>query len=178
LNTIVTASLGIVGGVLVAYVGAVLKFRNDLKAEYDKDLRNRRIEAYQGLWHLLQYVGRYDLPKSLTPKILKELSVEMRKWYFGGGGLYLSEESRTTYFDLKQDIKDVLHKTKYHRPNDVPLDPEDSELVDVLLDPEDSELVDVPLDPEDSKLVREKGSLLRKSLTHDVGTRKASALAD
>jgi hypothetical protein len=131
-----------------------------------RNLRTRRIEAYQGLWYLLQYLGQYDLPESLTPLILKNLSVEMRKWYFGGGGLYLSEESRTIYFDLKQAIKDVLDKTKYHRPNDTPLDREDSDLVDV------------PLDPEDSDLVLEKGHLLRASLARDVGTRKSSALAD
>lgn len=70
------------------------KFRDDLRAEYDKDLRERRIEVYKGLWHLLQYLGRYDRPKPLTPQTLQELTVEMRKWYFGGGGLYLSEKSR------------------------------------------------------------------------------------
>jgi hypothetical protein len=153
LNTIVvaviTGGFGILSGVLASY----LKFRNDLKAEYDKDLRNERIEAYQGLWHLLQYLGRYDLPEALTAELLKKLSEEMRDWYFGGGGLYLSEQSRTTYFKLKQVIKNILDNTEEDR-------------------------WDALLDPKDSKLVLDQGHLLRDSLTHDVGTRKASALAD
>jgi hypothetical protein len=129
------------------------KFRDDLRAEYDKDLRERRIEVYKGLWHLLQYLGRYDRPKPLTPQTLQELTVEMRKWYFGGGGLYLSEKSRETYFELKETLRKVLAETK-------------------------DGLEDVPLDEEDSKLVLHKGHLLRDSLTRDVGTRKPSAIAD
>src|SRR5215211_4158316 len=94
LNTIVvaviTGGLGILSGVVASYLKfrndvrlSNLEFRNDLKAEYDKDLRNERIEAYQGLWHHLQYLGRYDLPEALTAELLKKLSEEMRDWYFG-----------------------------------------------------------------------------------------------
>jgi hypothetical protein len=164
LNTIVvaviTGAFGILSGVLASYLTfrnnvrlSNLEFRNDLKAEYDKDLRNERIEAYQGLWHLFQYLGRYDLPEALTAELLKKLSEEMRDWYFGGGGLYLSEQSRTTYFKLKEDIKNILDNTEEDR-------------------------WDALLNPEDRKLVLEQGHLLRDSLTHDVGTRKSSALAD
>jgi hypothetical protein len=97
---------------------ATERFRNDLKAEYDKDLRNRRIKAYRGLWCHLQVLGQYDLPKPLTPVTFEELTEGMREWYFEVGGLYLSEDSRITYFKLKKAIKDVLEKTK-DRPQEV-----------------------------------------------------------
>src|SRR5215211_802369 len=164
LNTIVvaviTGGLGILSGVVASYLKfrndvrlSNLEFRNDLKAAYDKDLRNERIEAYQGLWHHLQYLGQYDRPEALTAELLKKLSEQMRDWYFGGGGLYLSEQSRTTYFKLKQDIKNILDNTEEDRWYAL-------------------------LDPKDSNFVLEQAHLLRASLTHDVGTRKSSALAD
>jgi hypothetical protein len=149
---IVTGLFGILSGVLLTYLGAVLKFRKDLEAEYDKDLRSTRIKVYQGLWNSLQLLARYDRPEPLNPKTLGKLSLEMREWYFQTGGLYLSEETRNSYFDLKETIRKVLDSPKY-RPDDV-------------------------LDPEDSQNVLHKGSLLRARLTQDVGTRRSSVIAD
>jgi hypothetical protein len=149
---IITGLFGIVSGVILAYLGAILKFQKDLEAEYDKDLRNRRIEVYKELWKHLQLLARYDRPKPLTPKNLEELSVEMRRWYFEIGGLYLSEETRKTYFDLKQAIQRLTETAKYS--------------------------ADEVLDQPDSKFILQKASLLRASLTHDVGTRKSSPIAD
>jgi hypothetical protein len=95
--------------------------------------------VYKALWDPLQVLARYDRPKPLSPQTLEELTVAMRKWYFEVGGLYLSEDTRTSYFDLKQAIQDILNNSKY-RPEDI-------------------------LDPHDSKIVLEKGSLLRARLT-------------
>jgi len=149
---IITGLFGIVSGVTLAYLGAVLKFQKDLEAEYDKDLRNRRIEVYKELWKPLQLLARYDRPEPLTPQNLEKLSVEMRRWYFEIGGLYLSEETRKTYFDLKQAIQ-RLTETAKHSADEV-------------------------LDQPDSKFILQKASLLRARLTYDVGTRKSSPIAD
>ncbi|MCY7283750.1 MAG: hypothetical protein LH679_09965 [Cyanobacteria bacterium CAN_BIN43] len=69
---IITGLFGIVSGVTLAYLGAVLKFQKDLEAEYDKDLRNRRIEVYKELWKPLQLLARYDRPEPLTPQNLEK----------------------------------------------------------------------------------------------------------
>ena len=98
---IITGLFGILSGALLAYLGAILKFRKDLEAAYDKDLRNKRIEVYTELWNQLQLLARFDQPEPLTPNTLEKLTVAMRKWYFETGGLYLSEAARITYFDLK-----------------------------------------------------------------------------
>jgi hypothetical protein len=110
---IITGLFGIVSGALIAYVGAVLKFRKDLEAEYDKDLRSKRIEGYKELWQQLQLLAKYDLPKPLNIQTSQELTVSMRTWYFEAGGLYLSEDTRAFYFDLKRTIKEIFDSKKY-----------------------------------------------------------------
>jgi hypothetical protein len=78
--TIVGAFISGVFLTLSGALGVFLKFRNDLKAEYDKELRTARVEAYQRLWQIQQNLAKYDLPEPLTPQRLKELSEEMRDW--------------------------------------------------------------------------------------------------
>jgi len=151
---IITGSFGLVTATAVAFLAATLKFRKDLEAEYDKDLRSRRIEVYKGLFHLLQFLARYDLPKSLSPRTLQQLSVAMREWYFEmGGGLYLTEETRTSYFALKKAIKNVVEKHDNVE-----------------------ESFEVILDPRDSAEILKKGSDLRWHMTQDVGTRQSSPI--
>ena len=152
LSAIITGLIGVASGAILTYFGAVLKFRKDLEAEYDKDLRNRRLEVYKELWKHLKLLARYDQPEPLTPETLVKLSISMREWYFEVGGLYLSEHARKIYFELKQMIQSLLETNQY-RP-------------------------DQTLDQPDSKLLLEKASLLRARLTHDVGTRKSSPIAD
>lgn len=147
-----TGIFGIVAGALVAYVGAVVKFRKDLEAEYDKDLRSKRLESYKNLWKYLQLLARYDRPKPLNIQTITELTNSIRQWYFEEGGLYLSEATRKTYFDLKKAIQIIIESNKYR--------------------------TDELLDKKDSADILEKASLLRASLTKDVGTRKSSPIAD
>jgi hypothetical protein len=149
---IITGLLGIASGALVTYLGAILKFRKELEAAYDKDLRDKRIESYKELWEHLQLLARYDRPKPLNLQTLEELSVAMRQWYFEVGGLYLSEETRSNYFDLKQSLKDLLDGPKYREGE--------------------------ALTEHDSKVLIGEASLLRARLTRDVGTRKSSPVAD
>lgn len=113
MNALITGLIGLASGGTLAYLGAILKFRKDLEAEYDKDLRNKRIEAYKDLWKHLQLLARYDRPRPLNRQTLEELTVAMREWYFETGGLYLSEETRKSYFDVKETIKDLLDSDKY-----------------------------------------------------------------
>jgi hypothetical protein len=151
-SDVVTALIGLVSGAILTYFGAVVKLRKELEAEYDKDLRSKRIEVYKELWSQLQLLARYDRPKPIKRKTLEKLTVAMREWYFEVGGLYLSEEARKDYFALKETIKDVLESRKYR--------------------------ADEVLDSPELDLLLEKASLLRARLTRDVGTRKSSPIAD
>lgn len=152
LNAIITGLIGLTSGAVLAYLGAALKFRKDLEAEYDKDLREKRITSYLELWKHLELVARYDRPKPLNRKTLSILTSSMREWYFEIGGLYLSEETRKAYFDLKEMIKNFLGNPKYR--------------------------TDRELEPADLDVLLAQASLLRSHLTKDIGTRKSSAIAD
>jgi hypothetical protein len=145
---LVTAVAGLISGAILTY----FKFRKDLEAEYDRDLRTRRLKVYADLWKHLKLVARYDRPKPLVHSTLSELTVAMRDWYFDCGGLYLSEEARTAYFTLKATIQKVLSNPKYER--------------------------DQALDSPDITAVLTEASLLRARLSKDVGTRKSSPIAD
>jgi hypothetical protein len=147
-----TGLFGLISGIVLTYLGSVLKFRKDLEAEYDKDLRNRRLDAYQDLWKLLEILARYDRPKPLNRQTLEELTATMREWYFGTGGLYLSEKTRGTYFDLKRALQDKIARGNYGADGS-------------LVGPDSQSLLDL-------------ASLLRASLSQDVGTRKSSPVAD
>ncbi|HKX29290.1 MAG TPA: hypothetical protein VJ302_16460 [Blastocatellia bacterium] len=75
---IITGMIGIVSGAILAYLGAILKFRKDLEAEDDKDLRNKRIEVDREPWKHLQLFARDDLPEPLNSQSIEKLSIEMR----------------------------------------------------------------------------------------------------
>lgn len=72
-------------------------------AAVDPDVMARRREAYHKLYHILKSFARYDLPEPVTVDTLKQVSLEMRDWYFDIGGLYLTDHCREPYFDLKEN---------------------------------------------------------------------------
>lgn len=104
LQHILTAVLS---GSIAAFFTAVLfrgRIRQELMVEYDKDLRKARIEAYGKLYSYFPVIARYSREKELTYEDLRHLAAQMRDWYFGVGGLYLSEQSRPVYFGFKKQL--------------------------------------------------------------------------
>lgn|GEM_PF-1984534 len=179
---LVAAAVTFVG----TYVATYVKWRKDLVVEYDKDLRNKRIDAYRELWKQLQPLARYARPARLTPARLVMLSINLRRWYFETGGLFLSTESRDRYFDLQKGIKVVF---KQHAKFDL-------KVVEGLVEelpasppgsPPEVRVLSSPLAPPpevwagaitetEFGTLQKLGSALRTALSNDVGTRKASAL--
>src|SRR5262245_64313805 len=96
--------VGFVLGLASAYIGLYWKVRKDLEAEYDKDLRAKRRDAYAALWKLLQPLAKYSPPPPTTAEPLKQLSAELRQWYFEVGGLYMSGKTRDAYFALQEEL--------------------------------------------------------------------------
>ncbi len=110
-NTLLVALIGAIAGILGTYLAAVLKFRQDLKSEYDKDLRTHRIEAYRELWkHTRAFPGaRYKRIHKVTQQDLQHLLANLHAWYFEQGyGLYLSKDSTDEYLAFKVALQDVL----------------------------------------------------------------------
>lgn len=152
------AALSLITGLVSGLVSAVITFfvtrakvRLDLTAEYDRKLRSERLDAYRELFKRLKPLARYSAEKPLTYKIIKDTSEDLRDWYFDVGGIYLSKESRTPYFDLKALLQKIIDKEEFKELNDAKVREEFADLVSQTL---------------------EEGKLLREYLTHDIGTRR------
>ncbi|MDQ1470121.1 MAG: hypothetical protein QOJ99_1601 [Bryobacterales bacterium] len=120
-GTVIAAVLGGIGTAtasLIAFVMkgrkdraiAELKVQDDLTIEYDKDLRARRIMCYEKLLSLMLPLAKYPEPDPLSHSRLRLLAINLRRWYFEGGGLYMSERTRDTYFDLQDGFRIVIQK--------------------------------------------------------------------
>lgn len=149
-NEIINALPGVFVGALITYLFAVLKLRKELEFKYDTDLRDKRIARYLELWKLLEDLAKYARPKELTFADLEKLTASLREWYFQKGGLFLSDNSRDSYFDLQEAIKKVLASHTEAKEQAVP------------------ETIYEEL--------RQTGSSLRTALVRDVGTRQEAKL--
>jgi hypothetical protein len=99
------AVVGFALGLASAYIGLHWKIRKELEGEYDKDLRGKRRDAYAALWKILQPLAKYSPPAPVTPELLKQLSADLRQWYFEVGGLYMSANARDAYFALQDELQ-------------------------------------------------------------------------
>lgn len=144
-DTILVGLISLAAGIAGTYLGAILKFQNDLRVKYDEDLRKMRICAYQKLWELTEPFARYSAPGPVTHDKLREISSNMRRWYFEIGGWLLSAKCRDSYFSFQNEIKVELEK--YTKIKSDALDN------DVL------------------KELMTKSSTLRTSICKDIGTR-------
>jgi hypothetical protein len=188
-----TGAAALITGVLTfvvtgvgTYVTTYVKWRKDLLVEYDKDLRARRIDAYRELWRQLQPLAEYARPVHVTPAQLVEISINLRRWYFEVGGLFLSESSRDAYFALQTGIREtfknyterelaVVQEWLEEAPNNLFFNP-----------PE--QIVSSPPAPianwhrelaeTDHETLRRLGSALRTQMANDVKTRRPSQVND
>ena len=138
---VLTAGAGLLTGALLAVLGT----RQRLEVEYDIELRQRRIEAYQALWKILEPLAYYAPPSAVTYSVARDLAQALRTWYFEVGGLFLSEASREAYFDLQKGLGGVIKE---------PLDADR-----------------VPLGAQRFERLRGIASKPRTTLTQDVATR-------
>jgi hypothetical protein len=147
LIAVVSGSLSAVVSAIVTYLSISVQVRKDLEAKYDLDLRAQRITVYKELWRLLEPLAKYARPDPFTPLGARELSKELRRWYFGTGGLFMSEGTRDAYFELQNGLRTFAEDQ--HRP------------------------VEQALGETEFTLLRDKGSTLRTRVTQDIGTRRA-----
>lgn len=126
----VIAVLGVLGTAIASIIAIVikarkdreiaeLKVRDDLTIEYDKDLRARRITCYEKLLALMLPLAKYPEPDPLSHSRLRLLAINLRRWYFEGGGLYMSEQTRDTYFDLQDGFRIVIQKRDKRWPQNM-----------------------------------------------------------
>ena len=113
---------------VISYVSAAITFlatrsksRLDMTVEYDKALHEKRLELYKQLWPKTEPLGKYASSDSFTYKTVAAVSLDMHDWYFKEGGLFLSKESRTPYFLLKDAIQLVIEDGQLANNPDQPI---------------------------------------------------------
>jgi hypothetical protein len=113
------SSISVVVSALATYFFGVLKARRDLELQYDKNLRDKRLDAYKELWKLFQPMAKYSPPRTVTYWTINELSVNLRIWYFEVGGIFLSSNSRDKYFAVQDEIRAALGRSQPQQYNEV-----------------------------------------------------------
>lgn len=146
ISTLVAALVSAV----TTYVALRTKIRRDLEAQYDKDLRERRMTAYAALWALTEPLAIYSPARKLSGHGARALSERLRHWYFTEG-MVLSAAARDRYFDLQKALtKDSLAAAAADT---------------------------APLDTTALKPLQEASSTLRTALSNDVASRRPPMIA-
>ena len=138
-----TFALGVASGMIALYA----KTRREAHAEYDRDIRTKRLEAYKELWKLTQPLAKYSPPGPVTGEVLRGISSAMRVWYFETGGIIMTSRSRDAYFALQDSITTHLGDRPPKAGDTVP----------------------------DIETISKRASTLRTAMTADVGTRLISS---
>lgn len=100
--------LSVLGGALgaaVAYWFWLRQHWQEIRGQYDQELRTARRPLYLTLWAQFEPLAVYAPEENITYKRIAEMGVALRKWYFHDGGLLFTERARDTYF-LVQDAID------------------------------------------------------------------------
>ena len=147
------ALIGLVTGALGTYFGLYWKIREELVAKYDQELRAERVKQYTLLWNATEPLAKYAAPGPVTVARLHQLAIALRQWYFGGGGMFLSDRARDSYFALQDSIAAASIGTT-------------------------GQSVDDKVSGDQETAIRKASSRLRTILTADVGSRKEPVLQD
>jgi hypothetical protein len=143
---IVTAVLGL----LTAGVLALINNWINVRAGRDENLRVLRLQHYPDLWATTEAVSRWR-PRTIVDRSgLDDLQRTLGSWYFGQGGLFMSERSAARYGDVQA-------------------------LIAALLAAGTNTAVTYVLIPDRYRDLMETASSLRMSLMDDLDTRRRSA---
>jgi hypothetical protein len=97
LNALVTL---LIGGLL----GGLLKSMTEMSTNILKDLWTNRYTSYLELWKITAVLPKYPKTNNVTFTNLLDASQRMRDWYFAGGGMLLTQKSKSLYFKLQEEL--------------------------------------------------------------------------
>ena len=118
-----------------------------ITTEIDLDLRKRRIEVYKELWEYTAILPKWPRAEDVSYEKLRELSENLRDWYFKKGGMYLSRKAHALgYSPLQDALAEILEQNS-------------GELSEKYYD-----------------FIRDKCSNLRTKLTEDIESRREGPL--
>lgn len=103
MDTYVAAAIGFVIAAVLAMINSWLAGRESVAEE----VRNQRIATYPAVWNRTSVVSRWPRTDAGRDQFLR-LHEDLRRWYYAGGGLYLSTGARKRYEHLQLVLDAVL----------------------------------------------------------------------
>ena len=156
------------------------KLRRQLDEAAARELRERRLDAYQALWTQLDLLAVHHPRDDLRYADLVELGSELREWYFSGNGLLLSRAATDAFVAVQDALTlalravghDGLHQLLRSKQTTYTL----SEVARLELT--EGEWTPGQDSASDYHELRRRFDDLRARLGEDVGSRSAFGAAD
>jgi hypothetical protein len=99
----VAAAIGFVTAAALALINNWLTGRENVA----EGVRNQRIATYPGVWNRTGVVSRWPRTDAGREQFLR-LHEDLRRWYYAGGGLYLSTRARQRHEHLQLVLEAVV----------------------------------------------------------------------
>jgi hypothetical protein len=107
---------GLLGAIIGLAVAAVLAIINSMLSDRQKvaeGVRDQRIRTYPAAWERTGVVSRWPHTDA-TRAHCSRLHLDLRKWYYSGGGLFLSEDARERYEHLQVVLEAIVAQDPDH----------------------------------------------------------------
>jgi hypothetical protein len=104
---------GLLGAIIGLAVAAVLAIINSWLSDRQKvaeGVRDERIRTYPAVWERTSVVSRWPRTDA-TREHATHLHLDLRKWYYSGGGLFLSEDTQDRYEHLQVVLEAVIARS-------------------------------------------------------------------
>jgi hypothetical protein len=101
---------GLLGAIIGLAVAAVLAIINSWLSDRQKvaeGVRDERIRTYPAVWERTSVVSRWPRTDA-TREHATHLHLDLRTWYYSGGGLFLSEDTQDRYEHLQVVLEAVI----------------------------------------------------------------------
>jgi hypothetical protein len=101
---------GLLGAIIGLAVAAVLAIINSMLSDREKvaeGVRDQRIRTYPAAWERTGVVSRWPHTDA-TRAHASRLHLDLRRWYYSGGGLFLSEDARERYEHLQVVLEAIV----------------------------------------------------------------------
>ncbi|GAA4691335.1 hypothetical protein [Nocardioides conyzicola] len=103
MDALVAAAIGFVTAAVLAMVNSWLSGREHVA----EGVRTQRMATYPAVWKRTGVVSRWPRTDAGREEFLR-LHEDLRTWYYGAGGLYLSSRARARYEHLQVVLDAVL----------------------------------------------------------------------
>jgi hypothetical protein len=99
--------LGAIIGLAVAAVLAIINSWLSDRQKVAEGVRDERIRTYPAVWERTSVVSRWPRTDA-TREHATHLHLDLRTWYYSGGGLFLSEDAQDRYEHLQVVLEAVI----------------------------------------------------------------------